>query len=312
MRKRKLGSEGPEISIIGFGTWEAGGTGWGEQVSDEQVVTALRTGFDAGINWVDTAEVYGDGRSEEIVGKAVRGRDDVLVFTKVATERSGLDAAGVRRGAEGSLERLGVDAIDLYQVHWPWGDVPMEETWEAMAKLVEDGLVRYVGVSNFDRDLIQLCEKIRHVDSLQPHFSLLHRKGRDELFPFCAANGTGVICYGPLAYGLLTGAITKDTEFADDDWRAGKMGIGYYDHFFAPGPFERNLAVVDALKEVAGDLGIELPQLALAWVVHQEGVTGAIAGSRSPEHVVENAEAGAIELGDDDLARIEEILDDSG
>ena len=311
MKHKKMGSKGPDISVVGYGTWEAGGNHWGAGVADDDIIRAMHAGFDAGINWVDTAEVYGDGRSEEIVGKAIAGRD-VYVFTKVATEASGLDRDGVRRGAEGSLKRLGVDVLDLFQVHWPPYDVEVEETWEAMAALVDDGLVRYIGVSNFERDLIERCEKIRHVDCLQPHFSLLNTYGRDDLFPFCLDNGTGVIAYGPLAFGLLTGAIEENTTFADDDWRSGGLGIGYYDHFFAPGIFERRLATVEKLKGVADKLGIKLAQLALGWVFHQPGVTGAIAGSRSLDHVVENAEAGSIELSDADLAEIDTILQSKG
>lgn len=306
----RLGSQGPEISVVGFGTWEAGGMAWGAEVPDERTIRAIRTGLDAGINWVDTAEVYGAGRSEELVGQAVKDRDDVMVFTKVASKGagSGYDAAGVRKGAEGSLRRLGRDVIDLYQIHWPSSEVDIEETWEAMGELVADGLVRYIGVSNFDQDLIERCEKVRHVDSLQPHFSMLHQEGRADLFPFCRDNGTGVIAYGPLAYGLLTGAFDKDTTFGQDDWRGGGHGMSYYDELFAPGRFEANIDKTQALKPVADRLGLTLPQLALAWVFHQPGVTGAIAGSRSPEHVTDNAGAGSAELSPEDLQEIDALL----
>ncbi len=309
MQSRRLGSEGPEISLIGFGAWEAGGSGWGRPVPEDQVLSAMTAAFDSGMTWVDTAEIYGEGRSEELVGKAVRGREDVAVFTKVAPGASGVDARSVRRAAEASLRRLRRDVIDLYQVHWPSRQVALEETWEAMAELVEDQLVRHVGLSNFGQDQIERCEAIRHVDSLQHHFSLLHQAGREDLFPFCQANGTGVICYGPLAYGLLTGVITAETEFDTDDWRSGSRGFSYYDELFAPGVIGRNLEVVDALRPVAARVGVTLAQLALAWVVHQHGVTGAIAGSRSAGHVAENAEAGAVELGPDDLAEIEGVLE---
>ena len=258
---------------------------------------------------MDTDELYGGGRSQELVGRAVRGRDDVAVFTKVAPTGSGAHAAGVRKGAEGSLRRLRRDVIDLYQVHWPDPQIPLEETWEAMAELVEDELVRFVGLSNFGREQIERCEAIGHVDSLQPHFSMLHRAGREELFPFCGGNGTGVICYGPLAYGLLTGAITAETRFGPDDWRSGLLGVGYYDELFAPAVLARNLEIVASLRPVADRLGVTLAQLALAWVVHQEGVTGAIAGSRSPRHVVDNAAASDVELGPDDLEEIEAALE---
>jgi aryl-alcohol dehydrogenase-like predicted oxidoreductase len=270
----------------------------------------MRTALDSGMNWIDTAEVYGGGRSEELVGQAIRGRDDALVFTKLAPRPggSGFDPAGVRAGATASLKRLGRDAIDLYQLHWPDRSTDIAGTWEAMAGLVDDGLVRWIGVSNFNEDLIRRCEEVRHVDSLQPHFSMLWRQGRADLFPFCDSSGTGIITYGPLAFGLLTGAVTADTRFGADDWRGGGHGMGYYGRFFAPGKLEANLEIVDALRPIADRLDVTLAQLALAWVVHQRGVTGAIAGSRSPQHVAENAGAGSVHLESKNLEEIESIL----
>lgn len=310
MKTRTLGSKGPEVSVVGFGTWEAGGAAWGPEVPDERTIEAIRTAANSGITWIDTAEVYGGGRSEELVGRALKGRDDVMVFTKVAPTGAGTGFSPdeVRVAAEGSLRRLGRDVIDVYQLHWPSSRVPLEETWGAMAQLVDDGLVRYIGVSNFDRTKIETCEKIRHVDSLQPHFSMLFQEGRDDLFPFCESNGTGVIAYGPLAYGLLTGALTKDTKFGADDWRGGGHGMSYYDQLFAGEKFDRNLDKVAELKPIADRLRITLPQLALAWVFHQKGLTGAIAGSRSPEHVKDNAGAGSVELSPSDLEAIDAVL----
>ena len=310
MKTRRLGSSGPEISVIGFGTWEAGGMAWGENPPDEQTIRAMRTALDNEVNWIDTAEVYGGGRAEELVGEAVKGYPDALVFTKVAPQPggTGFRPEQVRKAAEKSIRRIGRDHLDLLQLHWPDGSIPVEETWGALGDLVDEGLVRFIGVSNFNQELIERCEKERHVDSLQPHFSALFQKGKDDLFPFCEKNGTGIICYGPLAYGLMTGRFDKDTEFSDDDWRGGGHGISYYKHLFAPGKFEDNIDKVDSLRPVADRLGINLAQLALAWVVHQTGVTGAIAGSRSPEHVVENAQAGAVELEQKDLDEIDTLL----
>jgi aryl-alcohol dehydrogenase-like predicted oxidoreductase len=310
---QRLGSNGPEISVVGFGAWEAGGMGWGPNPPDDQTIRAMHAAFDAGMTWVDTAEGYGSGRSEELVGRAAKGRD-VMLFTKVGPKPagSGHDAAGIRAGAEASLKRLGVDVIDLYQLHWPDDQTPIEETWSAMAALADDGLVRHIGVSNFDRSLIEACEKIRHVDSLQPNFSLLYREGRDDLFPFCQSNGTGIIAYGPLGYGLLTGAITTETEFGDDDWRGGGHGMSMYEVLFAPGKLEQSLEFVDSLRPIAERLGATIAQLALAWVVHQQGVTGAIAGSRSPDHVAENAGAGSLRLEQKDLDEIEGLLPSDG
>lgn len=306
MRTQRLGTRGPEISVVGFGAWEAGGGVWGDRPV-EQTLEAIRTAADSGMTWVDTAEIYGRGRSEELIAQALEGHEEIMVFTKLAPSGSGFDRNGVRRGVEGSLRRLKREMIDLYQLHWPDRSVPIEETWEAMAGLVEDGFVRWIGVSNFNRQLIERCEPIHHVDSLQPHFSLLHQNGKDDLFPFCATNGTGVICYAPLGYGLLTGAITSDTQFENDDWRSG--ATSNYPELFAPGSFEENLEIVDQLRPVAERLGVTLAQLALAWVVHQEGITGAIAGSRSARHVAENAGAGDIELSPEDLAEVDSIVD---
>ena len=311
MKMQKLGSQGPEISVVGFGAWEAGGGIWGE-VPDDQTIEAMRAAVDAGITWIDTAEVYGKGRSEELVGKALQGLD-ALVFTKVAPQEagSGFRPEQVKEAARKSLERLQRDVIDVYQLHWPDSSIPVEDTWGAMAELVDEGHVRYIGVSNFDRELIERCEKIRHVDSLQPHFSMLHQAGRHRFFPFCKENGTGIVAYGPLAGSLLTGAITMETEFDDSDWRSGKTAgqAGYFKEFFAPGVKERNLEKVERLKEIAGRLQVSMAQLALAWVFHQTGVTGAIAGSRSPQHVRDNAAAGTITLSSDDLEEVDTILE---
>jgi aryl-alcohol dehydrogenase-like predicted oxidoreductase len=310
VRTARLGSSGPEISVIGFGAWEAGGDAWGPNPSEDGVLEAIRAGLGAGIGWIDTAEVYGDGTSETLVGKAAAGRaDEVLIATKVAPrpDGTGFRADQVRRACSASLERLGRERLDLYQLHWRDDEVPVEETWGAMAELVDEGLVRHIGVSNFDRQLIERCERIRHVDSLQPHFSMLFMKHRD-LIRWCGDQGIGVVCYGPLAYGLLTGAIGPDTSFEPRDWRSGRGGVSYYRDMFAPGKLERSLAVVEALRPVADLLEITVAQLALAWVFHQPGVTAAIAGSRNPDHVRQNAGAGEVELEEDTLREIEAIL----
>ena len=308
METKRLGSQGPELSVVGFGAWEAGEGLWGPNES-EKVIEAIHAGFDSGMNWIDTAEVYGRGKSETIVGKALAGRrDDIILATKLAPRPtgSGFRADEVRKGIEGSLERLGTDRIDLYQLHWTDDIVPVEETWSAMAALVDEGLVRWIGVSNFDQELIERCEAIRHVDSLQPQMSMLHLTNRD-LIAWCGEKGIGTVCYGPLAYGLLTGAITADTEFGSDDWRR-TGGTSYYDRLFAPGKLERSLAVMDALQSVADRLGVTIAQLALGWVFHQPGATSAIAGSRNPEHVRQNAGAGDVELDQKTLDELEELL----
>jgi aryl-alcohol dehydrogenase-like predicted oxidoreductase len=308
VRERRLGSQGPELSVIGFGAWEAGGgSEWGRPPPEDQVLNAIRSVFDCGIDWIDTAEVYGRGRSEELVGKAVAGRrDEVRLASKVAPvpEGSGFRAEQVRAACEGSLRRLGTEHLDLYQLHWPdEGGIPVEDTWAAMAGLVDDGLVRFIGVSNFDRALIERCQAIRHVDSLQQEFSMLELRDRD-LIRWCGEQGTGVLSYSPLAFGLLTGAIGPESRFDADDVRSGRDEGS----LFAPGNRERNHAVVEALRPVAERLDITLAQLALAWNVHQPGVTAAIAGSRNPDHVRSNAAAGDVELDDATVTELDEIV----
>jgi aryl-alcohol dehydrogenase-like predicted oxidoreductase len=288
--------------VIGFGAWEAGGADWGPNAADDAVIDAIRGGLDAGIDWIDTAEVYGQGVSETLVGRAVADRrDTVTLATKVAPapEGTGFRPEQVRAACEASLTRLGTDRIDLYQLHWPdETGVPVEETWGAMDELVAAGKVRYVGVSNFDRELIERCRAIRHVDSLQPEFSMLALDERD-LIRWCGENGVGVVSYSPLGAGLLTGAIAPGTTF--DDWRA-EAEEGFLTDL------EGSLRVVDSLRPIAERLGIRLSQLALAWNVAQPGVTAAIAGSRNPVHIRDNAAAGDVTLDEATLTELEALL----
>jgi aryl-alcohol dehydrogenase-like predicted oxidoreductase len=305
MRKGKLGARGPEISVIGFGAWEAGGTAWGPNESEDVVIGAIRVGIESGTDWIDTAEVYGDGVSELLVGRAISGRrDEVVVATKVAPqpEGTGFAPAQVRAACEKSLGRLGIDRIDLYQLHWPdESGTPLEDTWGAMCELQDAGLIGSIGVSNFDRGQIETCLAIRHVDSLQPEFSMIVRDNA-ELIRWCGDQGIGVVSYGPLASGLLSGAITAATRFPPGDWRGEKQDEGP----FADLP--RSLEVVDRIRPVAERLGCTLPQLALAWNVQQPGVTAAIAGSRNAAHVRANAAAGDIELNEATLAELDALL----
>jgi aryl-alcohol dehydrogenase-like predicted oxidoreductase len=307
MRTRRLGRGGPELSVVGYGAWEASGH-WGGDLDEKRIVEAIHAGIDAGINWIDTAEVYGPHTSEEIVGRAVKGRDDVYVATKVAPwpGGSGVKRDDVFRACDASRARLGRDVIDLYQIHWPDENTPVEETWESMAELQDRGLVRWLGVSNFNRSLIERCEKIRHVDSLQPHHSALHRDNED-LIAWCASNGTGAVVFGPLAYGLLSGAINAETAFDPDDWRAGGRGFGLYAEFFSPEKLPRHLEAVEGLRPVADGAGMSLADLAIAWVLTRPGVTSAIVGSRNPAHVRQNARAADIVLDDATVAEVERV-----
>jgi aryl-alcohol dehydrogenase-like predicted oxidoreductase len=269
------------------------------------VVEAIQAALDAGINWIDTAEVYGDGVSERLVGKAVVGRrEDVIIASKVAPkpEGSGWRPEQIRAACDASLSRLGIDVIDLYQLHWPDEEIPAEEAWGTMAELQDAGKVRWIGVSNFDRAQIERCLAIRHVDSLQQEFSMVTLTDRD-LIAWCGDTGIGVVSYSPLGAGLLTGTITHDATFEEGDWRASDG-----QELFGPENLPRHLALVDALRPIAEQLGIGLSQLALAWNIAQPGVTAAIAGSRSANHVRTNAEAGEIFLDQETLQAIETLL----
>src|SRR5205823_12709374 len=220
MDTRTLGSRGPGISVVGFGAWEAGGDAWGPNESEDQVVAAIHAGLEAGMTWIDTAEVYGRGRSERLVGRAIHGRrDELRVFTKVAPgpPGSGLRAEQVKGAIRGSLERLGTDHVDLFQIHWPDDGLPIEETWGAMAEVQDDGLALHIGLSNFDRDRVARCDAIRHVDSLQNELSLLHQEDRQDLLQALDGMGVGYLSYSPMALGMLTGAIRPGHRFDPRD-----------------------------------------------------------------------------------------------
>jgi aryl-alcohol dehydrogenase-like predicted oxidoreductase len=312
MKTQNLGTSDLRLSAVGFGAWEAGGgSEWGKAPPDEVVVGAIQAALDSGINWIDTAEVYGPHRSEELVGRAIAGsRDDVLVASKVAPadEGSGFRPDQVRPACEHSLRRLGLEHLDLYQLHWPDSTgVPVEETWSTMAELADAGLVRAIGVSNFDRDLIERCEAVRHVDSLQQELSMIAPQDR-ELIRWCGERGTGVLTYSTLAYGLLSGAITADTVFDETDFRGGHGRDETWAALFAPGKLERSLAVVDGVRALADRMEVEPAQLAIAWNLHQAGVTSAIVGSRNPDHVRANARAGDLSLDPETLEQLEELL----
>jgi aryl-alcohol dehydrogenase-like predicted oxidoreductase len=320
---RPLGSTGARLTTVGFGAWAIGGPwkfGWGE-VDDDESVAAIRHALDLGVNWIDTAAVYGLGHSEEVVRRAVepfRVGEDVYVFTKCGRVwdespegeiRNDLSPASIRRECEASLRRLGVERIDLYQFHWPdWQTgTPIEESWGVMAELADEGKVRWIGVSNHDVEQLERCEAVRHVDSLQPPLSLLARGARSELLPWAQRHGTSAIAYSPMASGLLSGAFDHDRveQLAQDDWRRGSSS-------FQEPALTANLALVDRLRALAERAGWTVPALAVGWVLAQEGVTGAIVGARTPAQVDGWSAAGESELGDDVLSRIDEIVAETG
>jgi aryl-alcohol dehydrogenase-like predicted oxidoreductase len=232
-----------------------------------------------------------------------------MVFTKVGPRPlgHGYEPSAIRAAAQDSLRRLGRDVIDLYQLHQPVPGMDVEAAWEAMAALADDGLVRSIGVSNFDREQLELCRRIRPVDSLQPNLSLLYRENQG-LAEWCGEQGIGVIAYGPLAFGLATGSIDSGTRFAPDDWRSGNTDVPpvkrLYDALFAEDVLPGHLATVEALGPIAERVGISRAQLALAWAVEQQGVTGVICGTTSPVRARENAAAGSVALSPEDLEEI--------
>lgn len=315
MRTKMLGKSGLALTRIGLGTWAIGGAdwqfGWGSQ-DDRDSTATIHEALDLGINWIDTAAVYGLGHSEEIVGKAVaERRDKVIIATKCGrltdpgstTIVSRLKAASVRKELEASLRRLKTDYIDLYQIHWPDPDPDIEEGWEVIAKAVGEGKVRYAGVSNFNPEQMRRIQKIHPIASLQPPYSMLRRDVEKEVLPFCAANGIGVICYSPMQMGLLTGAFTREraASLPPDDVRARNA-------FFTEPALSRNLALVEALRPLAKKNGRSLAELAVAWVLRRPEVTAAIVGGRRPGQVAETAAAADWELSPADAAEIETLL----
>jgi aryl-alcohol dehydrogenase-like predicted oxidoreductase len=305
MRTITLGRTGLEVSRIAFGTWQLGGE-WG--VFDErEAVAAIRRARELGITLFDTAQAYGFGASERLLGEALRpeltrDRDSVVIATKggIRPPERDASAAFLRRGVEESLRHLGVETIDVYHVHWPDPGVPAEETAGALQEMVDEGKIRFVGVSNYDARQMEEFEALRPVDVLQPPYHLFRRGIEEETLPWARAHDVGVLAYSPLASGLLTGRIDESTRFGEGDWRAQASAL-------TGEGLRRNLGVVRSLEALAGDLGITLPQLAIAWVLAQPGVHVAIVGARSAANIEASAAAGDIVLDDEALARIEEI-----
>jgi aryl-alcohol dehydrogenase-like predicted oxidoreductase len=320
---RRLGSAGPEITTVGFGAWAIGGPwrfGWGS-VNDEDSIAAVRQAIELGVNWVDTAAVYGLGHSEEIVRRALepyRPGEDVYLFTKCGRRWEGrpegviendLRPESIREECDASLRRLGAERIDLYQAHWPdWmTGTLLEDSWGTMAELVDEGKVRWIGVSNFDEGLLARCEAIRHVDSVQPTLSLLQRGSLRTIIPWAAEHGAGVICYSPMASGLLTGAFDRPrlAALGDDDWRTLSPA-------FQEPEVSRSLALVDRLRALAAELSTTTPALAVGWVLAQPGVTGAIVGGRTARHVDGWAPASELALDERVLEAITRAVEETG
>ena len=324
LNTRRLGANGPEITTVGFGAWAVGGGGWshgwGPQ-DDAASIAAIRHAVERGVNWVDTAAIYGLGHSEEVVGRALReipAADRPLVFTKggMVPDRSRpydeplhtLRPESIRRELDASLRRLGVDQIDLYQFHWPdQTGTPVEDSWAELARLAEAGKVRWVGVSNFSVELLERIEPIRHVDSLQPPFSLIRRGSGADVIPWAAAHGTGVIVYSPMQSGILTDGFSaaRIAAMAPDDWRRSAP------EFNEPAR-SRNIALRDDLRPIAQRRGTTVSAVAVAWTLAWPGVTGAIVGARSPEQVDGWVRAAQLTLTPSELTAIGRSIESTG
>ncbi len=313
---RPLGKTGFNVTRLGIGAWAMGGNMWGPQ-DDAESDAAIRHAVDLGINWIDTAAAYGVGHSEEVIGqtlKALPADKRPLVFTKGGVIR---DANGqnprrigerqsLRTELENSLRRLGVETIDLYQIHWPSDDVPLEDYWATMLELKAEGKVQHVGMSNHNAEQLARAEAMGHVETLQPPFSMIKRETAESILPWCAAHGTGTICYSPMQAGLLTGSFTRERAAAltENDWRRTNPEFTTN--------LDRNLALADALKPIAAARNVSLGTLALAWVLAWPGLTAAIVGARSPAQVDGWIEAATFELSPADMAEIATAIEKTG
>jgi aryl-alcohol dehydrogenase-like predicted oxidoreductase len=306
----RLGKTDLEVSSIAFGAWQLGGE-WGG-FDEQQAIAAIRHARTVGVNLFDTAQGYGFGASERLLGQALREdlderREEVVIATKGGLRMTddGLvrdsSPSWLRAGVESSLDALGVDHVDLYQVHWPDSSVPFAETAGALQELVDEGKIRHVGVSNFDAAQLAEFAATRPVETLQPPYDLFRRDIEAEILPYSREHGVGVLVYGPLAHGLLTGAMDEHTTFAPSDWRSGAP-------FFKGEDFRRNVHIVNELQKLAGDqFGVSVSQLAIAWTLANPAVQVAIVGTRNPKHIEDSVAAAELKLSEADLEEIDRI-----
>ncbi len=311
---RALGNSSLHLTPIGFGAWAIGGGNWEFAwggADDDESIRAIHRALDSGLNWIDTAAIYGLGHSEEVVGKALRGRSQKpYVFTKCSMRwfpdrkiyRS-LRAGSLQEEIEASLTRLGVDTIDLYQIHWPNPEDEIEEGWETLARFQEQGKVRYIGVSNFTVEQMRRVQAIAPITSLQPPYSLLRRDIENEILPFCRQHNVGVINYSPMVSGLLTGSMTAERirDLPQDDWRRRSPN-------FNEPKLSRNLALAELLSEIGREHGVRAGVVAIAWTLRNPAITAAIVGARRPDQVDGILPAAAFRLSDAEAHRIEHWL----
>ena len=314
MQRRQLGNTDLELTTVGLGTWAIGGPwqfGWGPQDDNDAIATILQA-LEEGINWIDTAPIYGCGHSEELVGKAIKQANvkpfiatkcGLLWNDKKEKVSNGLEKKSIRKECEASLRRLGVEVIDLYQMHWPEPDEDIEQGWEEMVRLADEGKVRYIGVSNYNVSQLERVRKIHPVASLQPHYNMLVRKVEDELLGYCAENSIGVVAYSPMHRGLLTGKFSHQrmAGLAADDHR--KISPDFQEPRFSAA-----LELVEQLRKIAQRNGRTVAQLAVSWVLCRNEITAAIVGARRPDQIAETAPAGDWKLNDKDIEEIEHLL----
>lgn len=309
MKYRKLGSTDLNISVVGLGTWVLGGDHWGV-TTDAESVAAIRTAMDSGINLIDTAPAYGRGRAEEVVGRAIKGRRDrVVLATKCGVHREGkkfrfsLAPHEIREEIEGSLLRLGVETIDLYQCHWPDPKTRIEDTMAELVKLQKAGKIRHIGVSNFDVPLMTKTIGLAGVVSLQPHYSLLERTIEKEALPFCRSHRISVISYGTLGGGILTGKYTEPPCFSKQDCR------NFFYIFYREPYWSRTLSLLTEMRSIADARGVPVAQVAINWANREGGADSALVGARTPEQASMNAAAGKWELSKEEIAGITAACD---
>ena len=305
MRYKRLGKSSLEVSVVGLGTWAIGGDFWGK-VDDDRSIATIQRAIDCGINLIDTAPAYGIGHAERIVGKAVKGRrDKVIIATKCGIFKGGgrmvrdSSPESIRKEVDASLTRLGNDVIDLYQIHWPDYDTPLEDSLNEMAKLRDAGKIRYFGVSNFDKELMEKAVSIGGVVSLQPQYSLLLRGIEKDLLPFCRENGIGILAYGSLGGGILTGKFKERPKFEEGDNREN-----FYPVFREP-LWSKAMELVEVLRQIAAEVDKPVAHVAINWLTQQDGVSTALVGAKTPEQAVQIAAAGEWELSQEQLDAIE-------
>ena len=320
MEHRPFGRTGLEVSAIGFGCWEVGG-GYGD-VEEDEFARAVGRALDLGVNCFDTAEGYGMGASERSLGQALGGRrEEAIIVTKFGMNYRDKpkfrdsSRPRVMDSIDKSLSNLGTDWVDVYLVHWPDRETPFEETMGALEEIVQQGKVRFVGLSNFKRDEIEACNRTRRVDVVQYGWNMFDRRMQTEVFPYCEENGIGVMAYGSLAFGLLTGTFTEDMDFGGQDWRSrqGKMGsIRLFEALFGAESFPNNVRAVEELKDIAARYNRSLPQLALRWAISNPVVSTALVGCRTVAELEDNAGAVGWSIDPGDFAEIDSIFSRHG